>query len=267
MFKFTSTLPEGDQFLQRVERQVPFATSKALNSTARHVKRSVDEAILRVFDRPTPYTQRALRVTYATKARLEAYVGFKDAAGKGVSANQYLWPQVHGGGRRQKRSEKALSNVGLPGGYAIPGAGAQIDAYGNMSRGQIIKLMSYLQAFGEQGYRANATPASRVRTAKLTGPRFKGKKRSDYLKINGVVYFVSRGKGSVSGNYTQSLAAGVWQKTGTHGVDVKPVLLATRQAPQYTQRLPFYETAEEVFGARFDAEFATALEHALSTAR
>ncbi|NYT38882.1 hypothetical protein ERD78_18805 [Allopusillimonas soli] len=267
MFKFKSTLQEGPKYLRRTERQIPFATSRALNSTAKQVKSALDQAILRDFDRPTPYTQRALRINYATKAKLQAYVGFRDSAGKGVSANQYLWAQVHGGTRRAKRSEQALAKVGLPGGYVVPGAGAQLDAYGNMSRGQLVKLLSYLQAFGEQGYRANATRDSIARTAKLSGPKLRGRKKSQYVKINGVAYFISRGKGTMSGNWSQPLAAGVWQKSGTHGVDVKPVLLATKAAPHYTKRLPFYETADQVFGEHYDTEFANALEHALKTAR
>jgi len=267
MLKYTSTLREGGPYLDRIQRQAPYATSLALNRTAKAVHETLQQEILKDFDRPTPYTQRALRTVRATKQRLEAYVGFKDATGKGISANQYLWAQVHGGSRSQKRSEKALRKAGLPGDFTVPGAGAELDQYGNMSRGQVVRLLSYFEAFGEQGYRANATPKSRSRLAKLTGPQFKGKKKSNYVKINGVVYFMSKGKGSVSGNREQPLRAGIWQKSGIHGVDVKPVLLATKQAPQYSERLPFYETAQQIWGERFDAEYSTALEHALATAR
>ncbi|MNW06180.1 hypothetical protein D3C71_2025380 [compost metagenome] len=70
----------------------------------------------------------------------------------------------------------------------------------------------------------------------------------------------------MSGNRRQALPAGVWRKTGTHGADVKPLLLAI-EAPTYTPRLPFYETATEVYGERFDAEFSTAWDAALATAR
>src|SRR3546814_6873764 len=87
-------------------------------------------------------------------------------------------------------SDLALQRVGLPGDqYAFPAAGAELDAYGNMSRGQVVRLLSYLQAFGEQGYRANATARSRARTAKVS-------KASGYKTINGVQYFVSRGPGT-----------------------------------------------------------------------
>lgn len=257
--KFQSNVRDGVDFFARAERQMPYAASVALNRVAVAAHQAVNEQILRVFDRPTPYTQRALRVIRATKENLTARVDFREGAGKGTAADRYLGPQVYGGGRRKKRMELALGRVG-PGGYYVPGAGAELDAYGNISRGQIVRMMSYLQAFGEQGYRANATARSRARTAKV------GRSEAGYRRINGVVYFVSRGKGTMSGNREQRLPAGVWRKSGTHGADVKPVLLAVEN-PSYTPRLPFYETVEQVYGERFDAEYSTALDAALATAR
>lgn len=259
VFRYSSNLPEDFDFIGKVQRQVPYATSVALNKTAQAVKDAIYADMQRRFDRPTPYTLNALRVRRASRDNLTAFVDFKDASGKGIAADRYLGPQVYGGGRRQKRSERALQRVGMGTGmFAQPAAAAQLDAYGNMSRGQIVRVLSYLQAFGEQGYRANATAASRARTAKMSkkGPR----------KIGGVQYFVSRGKGSMAGNREQHLPAGVWRKTGTHGADVKPVLIFTETA-SYTPLLPFYETAEEVFGETFDAQYATALDVALDTAR
>lgn len=247
--------------ITKFERQVPYATSVALNRTADEIKRSIVDQMPRVFDRPTPYTLRSLRVDYARKSDLKAHVTFRDAAGKGTSADKYLSPQVYGGGRSQKRSERAFEGVGVLKGYLVPGGAARLDAYGNHSRGQVIQLLSYFQAFGEQGYRANATEKGIARLAKISGGKKKG-----YKKINGVVYFISRGKGSMSGNREQVLPAGIWQKKGTHGVDVSPVLLSV-DAPQYTQRLPFYETAQEVFGDRFEDNFASALDAALASAR
>lgn len=259
MIEYTSTAKDGARWLGRAERQVPYATSLALNRTAAAIQKAITELMPQVFDRPTPYTLRSLRTDRATKQRLSATVGFKDFAGKGTAANRYLLPQVEGGGRRQKRFESALGRIG-PSGYYIPAGGAEQDAYGNMSRGQVVRLMSYLQAFGEQGYRANSTEKSRARTAKM------GRGEGGYRRINGVVYFISRGKGAVSGNRTQHLPAGVWRKTGTHGADVAPVLLQV-DSVQYERRLPFYETADEIYGLRFEDEFTQAFDQAIATAR
>ncbi len=261
MFAFQSTLRQGADIFAQAQRQLPYATALALNRTAQAVQEVIVQEMARAFDRPTPYTLRALRVVRATKDQLSATVDFKDAAGKGISANRYLGPQVFGGGRSLKRSERALAKSGLPtGAFTVPAAGAELDAYGNMSRGQTIRLLSYLQAFGERGYRANATERSRAKAAKV------GKSKEGYRRINGVMYFISRGKGQVSGNRTQHLPAGVWQKTGTHGADVKPVMLAVSDV-RYEPRLPFYETADQIFGERFDAEFSSAFDVAMASAR
>ncbi len=261
MLKFTSKLRDGVDYYAAMRRQLPYATSVALNRTAEAVRQALVQQTQQVFDRPTPYTLNALRVARASKGNLVATIAYRDGAGKGTSADRYLAPQVLGGGRRLKRSERALQRAGLPAGmFTIPAAAAELDAYGNMSRGQIVRLLSYFEAFGEQGYRANATARSRARTANV------GTSREGYRRINGVQYFISRGKGSMSGQRRQVLPAGIWRKTGTHGADVAPVLLAVEQ-PQYTPRLPFYETAAAVYGERFDVEYSTALDAALATAR
>jgi len=256
-----SDLRLGRDFVESARRQVPYATAVALTRTARKIADAIGVQIKTVFDRPTPYTQSAVRVTSATRQSLVARVDFKEAAGKGISADKFLQPQVFGGPRRMKRSERALGRAGLPThSFLVPGAGAEMDAYGNMSRGQLVRVMSYLQTFGEQGYRANSTEKSRARLAK------RGKTAEGYKTINGVVYFTSRGKGTMAGNRQQTLPAGVWMKTGIHGFKVKPVLLAIDQ-PTYQPRLPFYETAEQVHGENFDAEYTTALDVAMATAR
>ncbi len=243
-----------------VERQVPFATSLALNETANEIRSAIRMTMEQVFDRPTPYTLRSLWVERARKGDLRARVTFRESAGKGLSAHKYLSPQVEGGPRSQKRSEKAFDRVGLPMGHYVPAGGARRDAYGNMSRGQIVQLLSYFEAFGEQGYRANSTAESRAKSARNR------KRKGGYKKIGGRVYFISRGRGSMSGNREQHLPAGIWEKTGIHGVEVKPIVLAVG-TPVYSPRLPFYERAEEVFAETFDANYATALDRALATAR
>lgn len=240
-----------------VQRQTNWAASQALTKTARHAVDELRQVMQRVFDRPTPYTLNALRVTPATRDNLTARVEFRQNAGKGTDADRFLGPQVFGGGRNRKRSENALGRVGLlPGQFTVPGAAAEMDAYGNMSRGFTVKLLANLQAFGEEGYRANATARTLARTAKA------GRSAAGWRTINGKEYFVSRGpSGQVRGR-PQHLPAGVWQKSGTHGVDVRPVLMFV-EAPQYAPRLPFYESVDEVFSDRFDEEFTTALDRAL----
>lgn len=59
-------------------KQIPFATSLALNMLAKGVAADQAKLIDETFDTPTPFTERAYRVEVATKARPVAVVAAKD---------------------------------------------------------------------------------------------------------------------------------------------------------------------------------------------
>ena len=71
--------------LTRIQRkQIPFATSKALNNVAFDVRRSLQDGLETHLDRPTPYTKRGVQVEKSTKKKLIAEVGFRSKTfGKG----------------------------------------------------------------------------------------------------------------------------------------------------------------------------------------
>ena len=83
-------------------------------------------------------------------------------------------PQVAGGRRSLKSAEKMLAAKNyLPGGMVtVPGAGAKLDAYGNMSRGQLVQLISALLAFPKTGYNANRVADWARKRAGKTQPQF-----------------------------------------------------------------------------------------------
>lgn len=234
-------------------KHVPFATALALTRTAQAAKEEVRKTMTQVFHNPINYTLNALMMTPARKDRLHARVWVKNKldAGKGTSPEDYLLPQIEGGTRNLKRFEVALQKRGiLPSGmYAVPGAGARMDAYGNMSRGQIVEILSYLQAFGEQGYKANMT------AKRMAGLRKGSKTRRGYE------YFVVR---PGTGNH---LPPGVWQRVSFGmGKAIKPVLIFVR-APVYQKRLPFTQIVERVARRELKTQFDKALAYALATAR
>jgi len=244
-------------------RQMPFAVSLALNRTAQTIARLERAEMRRRFDRPTPYTLNALRVVPAKKTSLTARVWFKDFAGKGTVAEDYLLPQVEGGTRSQKRFERALRRIGImtENEFAVPGAGAKLDAYGNMGRGQIVQILAYLQAFGEQGYRANMDAKGRARLARTT------KKR------RGVEYFVSRGPGTWTGarswknGRAQHLPRGIYQRTSfAFGKAIKPVVLFVPRAT-YRPRFDFHGVANQVVHRDLLTELRKAMAEATRTAR
>ena len=130
-------------------RQIPFATSVALNNTAKDVQESLTSA-MSVFDRPKSVTRKGTYLKRSTKSSLTAEVGLKSRAAGSVPVAEYLAANIEGSGRVDKRSETLLRNAGiLPAGMQTrPGPDARLDAYGNMSRGQIVQILSYFKTFG-----------------------------------------------------------------------------------------------------------------------
>ena len=111
-------------------KQMPFATSLALNELAKGV-RDVESVLLQdTFDSPTPFTQNAYRIEVATKAKPVAMVWAKD-----IQA-QYLEPYVTGGDRflGTKRGMLAPRAVGL-------------NKYGNLTRGKLAALKAKPNVF------------------------------------------------------------------------------------------------------------------------
>lgn len=150
--------------LTNLERdQIPFAAALALTNTAKAVEQVLVNEMRTVFDRPTPYTLNSLRVFPATKEKLVARVWMKDESVKAEPATRWLTPEIYGGDRRTKRAERQLRERGiLPDGkYVVPGAGAKLDKYGNISRGQVTKALSGIGGYTQQGYDANATSSAR----------------------------------------------------------------------------------------------------------
>jgi len=234
--------------LNAIEReQLPFAASLSMNITAKSAKSDEIEEMKRVFDRPTPFALNSLYIKPSTKTDLRITLWLKDDVFKGTPANKYLAAEVYGGERRMKRFERALQARGyLPAGMvAVPGAGAKLDAYGNISRGQIVQILSALRAFGEQGYAAN-----RARTRKGARTPKGVRKRAEF--------FVGRpggGRGPL----------GVWQRTSfAFGSAVKPVLIFVRSTP-YRVRFRFFDVARATFEREWAKQFAYALQFALST--
>lgn len=239
-----SELPELIAKIQNLrEDQLPFAIARAVTWTAQHVKRALEYEMPLAFDRPTPYTLGSLYLSPATKQIPVAKVWLKDDAGKGTPAAKYLFPEIAGGERSLKRFERALSIMGLlpPGMYAVPGAAAPLDQYGNMPASLIEQILSALGAAETRsGYLANRTRASRRR---------KGAKLAEY--------FVGRPGGAPLGVYRRYHFAA--------GGAVKPMLIFVR-APQYQPRYRFQEIAQQVVDEEFPIQFAESYRLAVQSA-
>lgn len=234
--------------LKGFERQGPFALALAMTRTAQDAQAAVIQRMRSVFDRPTPFTMRATRVIPARKDMLVAWLEFKDLETKGGGDSRTRYgPQVYGGQRQHKRMERLLIRAGMMGANenAVPGDGATLDGYGNMSRGEIVRILSWFQSFGNEGFSANSTAATRARRARGT------------RRTRGLRYFLKRDKPG----------RGIYQATQTaFGWVIKPVLMFVRRAT-YTPRLDFEKVVETVVVEQLPRHWRESMEHAIRTAK
>lgn len=120
--------------LQR--KQIPFATAVTLTRLAEAVKDEMPGELSRVLDRPKPFTARnSIYTQRATKSRLVAVVGFKRIQAR------YLEALIEGGRRDLKGSEQRF--LGRP---IVPGPDVRMDAYGNVPRQTLVRILRAAQA-------------------------------------------------------------------------------------------------------------------------
>jgi hypothetical protein len=225
---------------RNLQEQVNFGIAVGLSRTATAVKAALREEMQKVFDRPTPYTLNSLMVTPATKESLQAEVGFKMFAGKGTPAEKYLSPQIRGGARLLKRFEHSLSHAGLlPSGMAVaPASGVDLDAYGNVNRGTIVRILSQLKASSDP--LQNQTARSKR--------RWKGK-RTEYFLLT-----KAHGK----------LKPGIYARAGAGRV--RPIFNFVR-VPSYRERFHFYRVGADRANAVGPGQITKAIDFAIRTAR
>jgi len=250
--KLDTNFPAVAEAMRKAASQVPFAASVALNATAKFGRDDVVANMRRAFDRPTPWVLNSLRIKYAKKSALFAEVAFKDKNSV-ESSRSMIEPHVFAGKRRFKAMEARLYRVGiLPAGWnAVPGAGAKLDAYGNMNRGQITQMLNVLGTYTEAGYN-KADARTRDRLAKGNVKK----------NVYGFAYFVN----PVGARQRKHLQPGVYQRiTTAFGSSLKPVLIFVKRA-KYRARLPFYKLVEAAAAKHFAPEFDKAFEAAMKTA-
>ena len=249
----THNLPEFQDAMKHGASQVPFATMKAINKVAESSRVNVRAEMTRVFDRPTPWVLNSLRIKYATKQNLTAELTFKEEHSITGGGRTMIEPHIIGGQRRTKAMEARLMRLGLlPGGWrVVPGEAAKLDAYGNLSPGQITTLLNVLGTYTEAGYnKADSRTVARLAKGSV--------KKNQY----GFQYWVN----PVGGRKGRHLQPGVYQRVKTgFGTSLKPVLIFVSQA-KYKPRLDFHGIAAKTVDKEFAAQFSTAFEDAMRTA-
>lgn len=99
-------------------KQIPFATSMAINNTAFGLRGWEMAQMPALLDRPTPFTLRGVRVKKGNKREPTAFVFLTEIV------DGYLKHQIHGGQRIAKR------------GRVLPARGTKTNSYGNLPRGK-----------------------------------------------------------------------------------------------------------------------------------
>ena len=248
------------------EKQVRYAAAVALTRTTKDVEAATYTEFRRVFDRPTPMTMKSLRTKPATKQELWARVYVKDRALGGKNPNSAAEIFSHhftAGQRIRKQLEYVLTENGFINSSerVVPGALAKLDRYGNMSRGQIVQILSQI-GVRRSGYDSTPTGSKRSRRNVAQAGRIfwsygpAAKKRPQVDNATGITYGYAGGSAS-------HLPRGAWVRTGR---SVQPLLLVVG-GTAYRRRIDFDGIARRVIAQRFNDHFVTALQMALRTAR
>lgn len=154
------------------DRRFNASVASALTGTAKSMRDSWRAEIDREVDRPLARTKSAAMFLSASAAKLQSEVKLKDDVA-GTPPATYLNPQERGGSRLVKKFEQALQNAGaMPKGYfTVPGRGAKLDAHGNVSRAQIVAVITALGTAYSPGYERviPKTAAGRLRAMAKRG--------------------------------------------------------------------------------------------------
>lgn len=206
------------------QQQVPSAVRKALDSAASAVKTDLVAGMATAFDRPTRWTLNSLWIQKTTKAAPEAQVFFKGGPNMrvpgGVPAGRYLAPNILGGRRALKSTEKVLAM--RPGYIIVPGRWADLDAHGNMSEGQMKAIRAQLD----------------LRISDASPRRAKTRRKGVYRKNDWFIVPVGRTKATHPDTY--HLPPGIYQTGPEFGGAPLLVLAFVRQYPtSYDVRFNF----------------------------
>ena len=223
-------LSKATAWTKAVQKQLPFATSVALNNVAFDARKAINAGTKGAFDKPVKFTQSAFLVQKSKKKSLAAFVYAQDKAGKDRA--RYLRFGIAGGTRPQKGLdvyfEKAVPNDGtIPAGaYFMPTSLVKTNASGNVTQATLRRI--------SKGLSGNARGGFFIGT-----PRGGGKNT-----------------GKPPGIYRRSRE------------QLFPYFIATTDRPDYAAgRFNIESIGAKVIERRFGIHFNAALSKALSTAK
>ena len=233
-----SDLSRMEQSLLRIAgRQIPFAASAALNDVARGARDVVNAAMPRTFDRPNPFTQRAVvapKDLAATKDKWAATVTLQPIQAK------YLLHEEIGGTRSPAENTLKPANALL-----LPRAGLALDRFGGIPRATVAKLKAQLnKAAGKQTAKRHALKRKNHKRIKKVANRDRG------------VFYVGTGH--------PRLAGGFWQRLPGHRIQQ---LIGFAKETHYSPRFGFHEQVHAYAAEAWTSAFVARLHEAIGSAR
>lgn len=212
-----------------VGQAVPTVVAKALTFTVQKAQSALVAEMSSLFKGgATPYTLKSTRIETATAQDLSARVAVKDrTTSNGTLPEDYLFPQVFGGPRKEKRFERAMRYAGLLQGRerAVLGDGAPLDSFGNLKKGEIQRVLTATRSAFEPGQRKTGSAKSKRNAKKAP-------------------YFAAR----IGPTW------GVWKRIGKQG-EIEPILIFVTKQPAYTKRLDFEGIARATAAREFEPTF------------
>jgi hypothetical protein len=249
--------------LATLPKQVRYASAVALTAAAVKVRQAEVKEMLDSFDRPTKRSLDAVYIRPATVASQQAEVGIKDNIGSGGRAPiTWLRWQVYGGLRSVKAFERLLMGQGAmaAGDRAVPGRFAKLDAYGNISSGQVTQILSHLRIDSSTG----STRALPRYSFDDRGRDRRKKQRTiarAYDRAGGQFIALPQGRGK--------LAPGVYQTRSTAfgRTAPRPVLIFVPRARYEAGRFDFYAAGRLAAQRHLVPEFQAALAKAIGATK
>ena len=137
-------LSRATAWTKAVQKQLPFATSVALNNVAFDARKAINAGTKGAFHVPVKFTQTAFLVQKSKKRTLAAFVYAQDKKGKDRA--RYLRFGIAGGTRPQKGLDRYFANAvpndgTIPAGaFFMPTSLVKINASGNVTQATLRRI-------------------------------------------------------------------------------------------------------------------------------
>lgn len=231
-FDISSNIDRAAAGLNDLRMKLPSIVARTLTKTAQAAQADFKGKLPRLLDRPTPWTLNSTLVRQAEKNNLQAAVGLKwQRGGADLSgfvskpAPVAMRKQVYGGpGRTLKKTEEKLASFGMmpQGWYMVPAVAVKRDQYGNVSTGQLNRILYTGVSFGANSRRGSLKKAINTQFAPF----------SQTAKKKNSPFFVK-----YQDTYSKTGPIGIYERTGLYSS--KP-LFYFKSSVKYKKRVDFH---------------------------